>query len=223
MVVGLAALPRLRDFCVEFQLANPRPDLIHPPSVTRIILPALTEFEFKGSREYLEDLVSRIDAPQLDQINIPYLNQLVDFQLTQLPLFIDRSAGPKLSPFRYARVTFYNDLVNFRTYRHANLSSPDPHYATTNGLCRGIDWQVSQIALVISHFSTTLSDVVHLKLQVGYSIQSYRADDIEWLHLSTNSPPCRRCMLLTSSRGMFLLRWRTSLGRLLPKSCHPLT
>ena len=127
MVVGLAALPRLHHLCVEFQLANPRPDRIHPPPVKRTVLPALTEFEFKGSREYLEDLVSRIDAPQLDRINLSYLNQLVEFQLTQLSMFIDRSVGPKLSPFRYARVTFYNDLVNFRTYHHANLSSPHPH------------------------------------------------------------------------------------------------
>ena len=203
--MGLAALPRLRNFCVEFQLANPRPDLIHPPPVKRTVLPALTEFEFKGSREYLEDLVSRIDAPQLGRFEISYLNQLIDFQVAQLAMFIERSVGPKLNQFRYAQVTFRNDLVNFRTYRDANLSSPDPHYATTNVLCRGIDRQVSHIAQVISHFSTTLSNAVHLELQDRYGFQSEGADDVEWLHLLQQFPTVRTLRVSNQLAGLVAL------------------
>jgi hypothetical protein len=29
-----------------------------------IVLPVLTDFEFRGCSEYLEDLVAKIDAPQ---------------------------------------------------------------------------------------------------------------------------------------------------------------
>ena len=42
MVMGLAALPRLRAFFITFQSATPRPDLIHPPPPARAVLPALT-------------------------------------------------------------------------------------------------------------------------------------------------------------------------------------
>ncbi|KAI9453667.1 hypothetical protein BJY52DRAFT_1396504 [Lactarius psammicola] len=65
MVASLATLPRLEDFIIEFQSATSRPDRIPPPPVTRTILPALTYFEFRGASEYLEDLISRIDSPEL--------------------------------------------------------------------------------------------------------------------------------------------------------------
>ena len=67
----------------------------------------------------MEDLVSRIDALQLNGIYISYLNQLVDFRIAQLPIFIDHAVGPKSNPFRYAPVIFYSDQVAFRTHRHA--------------------------------------------------------------------------------------------------------
>ena len=178
MVVGLAALPRLNTFVIEFQSASPRPNLIHRPRATRTVLPALTEFTFKGASEYLEDLVARIDAPHLDRVSISYLNQLVDFQVAQLPLFIDRSVGPQLTSFRHARITFGNHSVTL--CRHANYPSPDSHYAETKVLCHGIDWQVSHIAQVISHFSETLSNVVHLMLKFG-DIQSEGIEGVDWL------------------------------------------
>ena len=185
MVVGLAALPRLHTFCLGFRSATPRPDRIHPPPATRTILPTLTHLYFKGASEYLEDLVARIDAPQLDKFIICYLNQLVDFQVARLSIFIVRSVGPKITPFRHALVTFGNHRVTFRTYLHANItrSSRGPHYAETSVSCHGIEWQVSHIAQVVSHFSETLSNVVHLKLDVAYDTQLKVTDDVEWLHL----------------------------------------
>ena len=154
MFVGLATLPRLRTFWLEFQLASPRPDRIHPPPVARTVLPALTQFIFHGASEYLEDLVARIDAPRLDRIYTFPIYHLVDFQVAQLAMFIDRSVGPKLTLFKFARVTLYNHKIAF----HLSPYSP---FATPDFLCDGIDWQVSHIAQVVSHFSVTLSNVVH--------------------------------------------------------------
>jgi hypothetical protein len=78
MVTCLAALPRLDNLDIQFQSSITPPERI-PPPITRILLPALTSFEFKGTSEYLEDLVTQIDSPQLDRILIVYLPQLVDF------------------------------------------------------------------------------------------------------------------------------------------------
>ena len=89
----LAALPRLESSVIRFLLANPHPYRIRPPSVPWTVLPALTSFEFKGANEYLEDLVARIYAPQLDQININYLNQLVDSKVAHLSEFFNQSVG----------------------------------------------------------------------------------------------------------------------------------
>ena len=49
----------------------------HPPVLTRVILPALTTFEFGGHSKYLGDMVSRIDAP-LDCIDLQLTVTLSD-------------------------------------------------------------------------------------------------------------------------------------------------
>lgn len=84
MVVCLAALPRLNTFRVGFRSAIPRPDRVRPPPVTRTVLPVITSIRFNGASQYLEDLVAQIDCPQLGQIFIFYMNQFVNFQVTQL-------------------------------------------------------------------------------------------------------------------------------------------
>ena len=51
--------------------------------------------------------------------------------------------------------------------------------------CEGIDLPVSYIAQSFRQFSATLSNVVHLKLEVGPMGNDYLeiTDDLEWLHL----------------------------------------
>ena len=182
MVGCLGALPRLKDLIIEFQLATPCPNPMLPAPVTRTVLPALTSFQFRGASEYLEDFISRIDGPQLDWIFTDYLNQLVDFQVTQLSRFIDRSIGLKLTPFKHAYVTVFGDKITFTTSPHPNYARWESLSATTVISCEGIDWQVSHMAQVLSNFSITLSNVVHLKLEGG-SETLEGTDDVEWLHL----------------------------------------
>ncbi|KAH9172861.1 hypothetical protein EDB89DRAFT_2163496 [Lactarius sanguifluus] len=100
MALSLATLPRLEVCTIGFQSATPHPDRIRPPPVTRAVLPALTFFKFIGAIEYLDDLVSQIDGPQLKQIFVDYLNHFVDFPVAQISQFINRSVGPELTPLR---------------------------------------------------------------------------------------------------------------------------
>jgi hypothetical protein len=59
------------------------------PLQKRSILPSLDKFHFTGVSEYLEDLVTRIDTPQLDEILIVFFNRLnIDCPL--LKQFINR-------------------------------------------------------------------------------------------------------------------------------------
>jgi hypothetical protein len=185
MVASLAALPRLERLFIEFQSATSRPDQTRPPPVIRTVLPSLHCFQFSGASEYLEDLVARIDSPHLDQIRIVYLNQLVDFQVPHLSKFIDRSVGPKLTRFKHVQVTFFDDYVTFNTHPRAHIPDSDERRARISILCQGIDWQVSHIALVLSHFSTTLSTVAHLKLMAYFESYGQSEDEgvAEWLLL----------------------------------------
>ena len=125
-------------------------------------------FSFWGATEYLEDLLSRIDTPQLDEIHISYfLIELVDFRVAQLAKFMDRSVGPKLTQFRYVQITFYRCLVSFKA--STCLVTQTVHIRTRPTytiFCPGIDWLVLHITRLLNHVSSTLSNVVHLKLEV---------------------------------------------------------
>ena len=180
----LSALPRLESFVIEFQLATPRPDRMRLPPATRAVLPALKIFVFQGASEYLEDLVVQIDSPQLDTVRIYCLNQLVDFQVTRLSKFIDRSLGLKLTPFQHAVVYFCNSLVSFGVHHHANHPAQHRCPAETAINCKGIDWQVSHMAQVLSQLSPTLSIVNHLTLHAEPEDPPLEGtDDVEWPHL----------------------------------------
>ena len=105
-------------------------------------------------------------------------------------MFADRTVGPKLASFRSARVEFYGNLVTFRISPHAFDSYLVTPYAITSVLCQGMDWQVSHIAQVLSHFSAALSNVVHLNLELALAEdpQLESTDYVEWLHLFHQFP-----------------------------------
>ncbi len=191
MVVGLAALPRLKFFYIEFQSTTSLPDRIRPSPVTRTVLPALALFRFRGASEYLEDLLARIDGPQLIRIDISYSNDLSDFQVAQLSKFVHRSVGFELTPFRRARVSPFSGWVDF-TLHHPNYPGRDRR--SRPGICISCGasyWQVSHRAQVLSQFSATLSPFVHLELGVhfepGARLEEDRplegTDNFEWLQL----------------------------------------
>ena len=182
MVACLAALSRLDYFCLGFRLVTSRPNQIRPSPITRTVLPTLTSFKFKGASEYLEDLVAQIKSPKLDWFSINYFNQFIDFQVGQLSKFISSSLGRELTLFKHASIVFSRTEISF--YIHSQVhDTRRPFSKSCNILCEGIDWQVSHMAQVLSHFSATLSHVTHLKLEL--ELQKGRqllegADDAEW-------------------------------------------
>jgi hypothetical protein len=182
MVASLAVLPRLAYLIIGFESATHRPNLTHPPPITRPFLPALTSFEFRGASKYLEDLVAPIDAPQLNRIRVRFLDDSLDFRIPQLSMLFDRSAGP---PYTLAAVRFSFYTVTFDMYRHTNYLGWEQEPASTHFLCEfeGSDWQLPLIAQVLSNVSPMLSTVVHLKLDVILIRgQLEGAGDVEWLH-----------------------------------------
>src|SRR5229473_268643 len=74
----LSVLSDLKRLSLKFQSPQSYPDLEsrRPPPSKRSVIPSLTRFFFKGVTEYLEDLVSRIDAPQLNYLRIIFFNQI---------------------------------------------------------------------------------------------------------------------------------------------------
>jgi hypothetical protein len=179
MLACLAVLSKLERFDLGFLSV---PDQTRRPPITEIqtVLPALTNFTFLGTSEYLEDLVARINSPKLDQIRIDFVNQPANFQASQLSQFIGRT-GPV---FSHAEATF-SDEYTFSM--HPQTIRP-PWYLSTPGIIirwGKVDWRVSHVVQAISQFkmSATLSNVVHLKLELDHGRARQLEGstyDVEW-------------------------------------------
>src|SRR6266403_514645 len=118
------------------------------PPLRHSVIPALTYFEFKGVIEYLEDLVSYIDAPQLDYSHIASFNQ-IDFDGPRLAQFISRTSA--LGDHE-AHVEFDNSTASVR------LPSP----SAIENLCREPGWQLSSVAYVCNSCLPPLSMIEDL-------------------------------------------------------------
>jgi hypothetical protein len=105
MVTCLSSLTRLQFFRLCFEYPRPRPEWEsrRTSSSTRALqlFPSLTCITFKGASEYLEDIVDRIDAPQLVVLRIRFFHQPI-FDTPRLAQFISRV--PKFKTCNEARV-----------------------------------------------------------------------------------------------------------------------
>jgi hypothetical protein len=180
MVTGLSVLTSLEKLSIKFKSPRSRPDpnSRRPPPLTRTFLPVLTRLWFKGVSEYLEDLVARIDAPLLHNLDITFFHQLT-FNTPQLTQFIGRT--PKFKTHE-ARVVF-SDLDVLVDLPQASEGALDLRVR-----CRQSDWQLSSLAQVCSS-SFPLVNVPAVEglyiFEVGFCHWHWQ-DDIEnsqWLEV----------------------------------------
>jgi hypothetical protein len=77
LVTCLSVLTRLEILVIGLSSPRSRPnqEMRRPPPQKRTLLPVLTKFHFRGHEKYLEDLVARIDAPLLDDLDISFFDQ----------------------------------------------------------------------------------------------------------------------------------------------------
>ena len=181
MVAALSMLTSLDYLSLTFASPESCPDLEsrHLPPSTRSVLPVLNIFRFKGVSEYLEDLVSGIDAPQLDRLGIMFFNDIV-FDTPHLIQFISRT--PKSSALENARIVLEDGKarISFRSHIYGYVKLEVLIF------CEGLDWQLSSLEQVCTSclpFFSTLKDLyIH---EHGHSQPDWK-DNIEnrvWLGL----------------------------------------
>jgi F-box-like len=181
MVTPLSVLSSLEVLSLAFRSPQSRPDLESRsiPRPKRSILPALRKLHFKGVTEYLEELVTRIDTPKLDGMNMTFFNQ-IDFACTRLAQFIN--CTPKLRARDEAHVQF-NDSTASISLR--NRTSNFSLQVQINISCREPDWQLSSIEQVCNSLHP-LSTPEDLYIEHGYLQLVWKSDAIEsilWLEL----------------------------------------
>ena len=179
MATCLVALPNLDDLDIGFQSPRSRPDRMSPPPRTRVVLPALTSFRFSGVCEYLEDLVARIDTPQLNRLEIKFFFDLF-FRIPRLQNFIRHAQG--LKPLNQAEVEFYAWAV--RIVLGSGL--PSRRRLELQIRCKEPDWQASSMAQVCSQLLPFLScaEQLHLHEYTSGQVRSGNGMDLsQWLEL----------------------------------------
>ena len=182
MATCLSMLTSLEILRLEFESPQscPDPENRRSPPLTRSILPALTEFSFKGAHEYSEDLVSRINAPRLYRLSTTFFND-IDFDTEELNQFISRT--PTLGTYNEAHLFFQSReaLVRFQFQPETS----DHRMVEVKILCEVQDWQLSFLTLICT---STLRLLITMEILYiyGYSPLNWKDDyneSTEWLHL----------------------------------------
>jgi F-box associated protein len=183
LVTCLSMLTSLQSFHLEFE--SPRPRTVKEnrrPLLPTRTLPSLTYLCFQGVSEYLEEVVARIDAPLLNDLDITFFNQLI-FDTPQLAQFISRT--PQLKAYCRAHMGFSSG--------HTSIGLVRTEYGFDGGLwlrfsCRHPDWQLASLeqACISSFPQALLSTVERLDIHQGEPLGPHQQDDIEngqWLEL----------------------------------------
>jgi hypothetical protein len=151
------------------------------PPPKRSILPTLENFRFKGVSECLEDLVTFIDAPQLYDMNILFLNQ-IDFDFQRLTQFINCSLKLRAPDKTYVQFDDSTARVLFQYW----TSEYTPGDLRVDISCKEPDWQLSSIEQVCNSSFHLLATIEDLHIEHLYSQLVWKDDAIEntlWLEL----------------------------------------
>ena len=186
LAAGLSATTQLKHLKLYFHPPSHRPDQRHTPSAAKSlsILPALTEIHFRGNSDYLEDLLARIDAPAVEQVDINFL-ELNTFDTPQLAQFINRTRTLK-SPHHTSFRLSEDDLTVIHDFRLAPPSSASGTVRLQIS-CDDVDRQMSILVHVGRQFSSFLSSVETLDVNGSPMLFSLRdpreTDSAKWLEL----------------------------------------
>jgi hypothetical protein len=177
MAAPISVLSSLRTLSIRFRSPQFRPDRESrsqlPPK--RSILSALHEFYFTGVTEYLEEFLTRIDTPQLNIMDITFLNQ-INFDCPRLAQFIN--CTPKLRVLDEAHVRLTS--VELRT------SEPSFYNLLIHILLKERHWQLSSIEQICNSSLHPLSTVEDLYIKDENWPRVRKKDGIEntlWLQL----------------------------------------
>ncbi|KAH9956558.1 hypothetical protein BGW80DRAFT_1565699 [Lactifluus volemus] len=178
MITGLSALTSLTHLSIQFERSG---TVQGPPPVTRALLPALTDFRFHGDNEYLEDLLSRIDAPQLKHFSVQFFGPHINIRQV-----IRVSQSLTLGPYHRADVYLGLHDVNIRLYE----SDSAGEWVDGDGAPFSMEvmeekdapvQQVSSMAQISTQSLSILSSIIELNLQSDSFGSDWDGDDLEVL------------------------------------------
>ncbi len=185
LVIGLSAMTQLKSFKIHFDFPtfHFHASNLRMPLSGRIVLPALTNFKFRGVNEYLEDIVARIDTPLLELIDLRFFNGLV-FEIPHLSHFVRRTS--QLGSPTQAKIYSSGSAVSVTLiHQPGTPSTTIPGQLRLQIACRQFDWQLSAISQISSQLSPFFSGVGQLDVRTFPPSASGRdnPDSALWMEL----------------------------------------
>ena len=175
----LSALSRLESLALGLQRPRSQTHRAsrHPPPLTRVVFPNLNLFTFAGDVEYLEDIVSQIEAPIVSRGYFCFFNQLV-FDTPLLGQFIRRT-----EPFMIihtARVYFSSFVVGVRLLGREETDNDDREALELEISCKPLDWQLSALAQVFNSLSSSFLTLENLNIVVSREDRQDKIETTQW-------------------------------------------
>jgi hypothetical protein len=170
MATCLSSLTKLQTFTLRLPAplsprSPPDPTSQHLPQVTRTVLPVLSQFQFRGTSKYLEDVLAHITAPLLRGLQIVFYGDVPILGTSQLHRFI--SCAERLNEPNRANVVFDNYSTTVTLFSRVGASdrtilevSPAP-----GGL--DFDCRLSSLARIYSSTLPPLTALEYLNITEG--------------------------------------------------------
>jgi hypothetical protein len=182
IVPCLSTLPRLKSLELGFQYPRSRAhrERRHPPPLTCVVVPNLTFLTFNGDMEYLEDILSRIEAPILNQSELHFFNQLV-FDTPLLGHFVRRTET--FMTIHRARVQFFGLAVGVTLSGRDEMANNYREVLHLEITCKPLDWQLSTLVQVLNPFLSSLQTLESLEIAVSHEDWQGEIEIIQWREL----------------------------------------
>ena len=179
MVTGLSALTRLESLSLLF-LSRDLPDRATriPPRHMHTLLPALIDLRFRGSPEYLEDIVAQMDARLLERFEITLFHGRFP-KILELAKFVCRA--DKLSVADGAQVIFTPWSISIRLSE--NLIGVDPKTLELKFLCHKSQFRLPYLVELCASCFPTPSPFESLLINIQRRSWQDDNPDPQWLEL----------------------------------------
>ena len=178
IVPCLSMLPMLTSLRLGFKYPRSLPHRTNrrPPPLTRVVFPNLTLLRFHGDLEYLEDILSRIETPMLNELNFHVFNQLV-FDTSTLEHFIRRSET--FMTIHTAHIQFQPEAIQMMLLGREQISNNKRDVLNLTINCKALDWQLSAVTQVLNPFLSCLPDLEILEIVAFEDFQG-EVEVIQW-------------------------------------------
>ena len=185
MVAALSTLTKLEDMRLIFGYPDSDFGLENsaPPSLTPSLLPALKALELRGSGEYLDDFVARVDGSSINYLKIVFANRpfyVNDF--FHLPQFIGRAE--KFRSFDHASFDLWRHAMDVDLSLQRWTRDSPPGALHFNFLC-DVDGPLPSLVKACNTSLLPLSNIENFKISIQDLNMDwhpeYNTEDPAWL------------------------------------------